>query len=115
MRVHSAPWQKRMLSQRSTWINEREEESERQVWYDFWDTKPTFLKSYQAQLYYVHRNAVHHGLVRIANQYPWCSAASFKRTSTSAQDEADLAATKPTRSVFSTIMILSNFHSNRLT
>jgi putative transposase len=47
----------------------------------------TFEKSYLARLNYVHQNAVKHGLVRIANQYPWCSAAWFERTATPAQVE----------------------------
>ena len=28
---------------------------------------------------------LHHGLVRVANQYRWCSAAWFERTATPAQ------------------------------
>src|ERR1700689_3090201 len=31
-----------------------------------------------ARLHYVHRNPVHHGLVRAATAYPWCSAAWFE-------------------------------------
>ena len=27
----------------------------------------------------MHQNAVKHGLVLVANQYPWCSAAWFER------------------------------------
>jgi putative transposase len=30
-------------------------------------------------LKYVHQNPVKHGLVPVANQYPWCSAAWFER------------------------------------
>jgi putative transposase len=33
----------------------------------------------------VHRNPVKHGLVPVANQYPWCSAAWFERTASPAQ------------------------------
>ena len=33
------------------------------------------MKSYLARLNYVHQNPVKHGLVRVANQYRWCSAA----------------------------------------
>ncbi len=29
---------------------------------------------------YTHQNAVRHGLVPVANEYPWCSAAWFERT-----------------------------------
>ena len=57
----------------------------RAVWFNFWDTKLTFEKSYLARLNYVHQNAVKHGLVVQANDYPWCSAAWFERTATRAQ------------------------------
>ena len=50
----------------------------RKVMYQFWDTELTFEKSYLARLNYVHQNAVHHGLVPMANQYPWCSAPWFE-------------------------------------
>ncbi len=55
------------------------------MWHNFWDTKLTFEKSYLARLNYVHQNAVKHGLVTVANQYRWCSAAWFERTATPAQ------------------------------
>ena len=51
----------------------------RQVWYNFWETKLTYERSYLARLNYVHQNAVKHGLVRVASQYEWCSAAWFER------------------------------------
>ncbi len=50
----------------------------RKVMYQFWDTELTFEKSYLARLNYVHQNPVHHRLVPVANQYPWCSAAWFE-------------------------------------
>jgi putative transposase len=56
----------------------------RQVWFNFWDTKLTYERSYFARLNYVHQNAVKHGLVRVANQYRWCSAAWFERTAAAA-------------------------------
>ena len=56
----------------------------RQVWYNFWDKKPTFERSYLTRLNYVHQNAVKHGLVQVANQYPWCSAGWFERTASPA-------------------------------
>ncbi|MEP7274449.1 MAG: hypothetical protein ABI882_23360 [Acidobacteriota bacterium] len=52
----------------------------RKVWFNYWETHLTFEKSYFARLNYVHRNAVKHKLVAVANQYPWCSAAWFERT-----------------------------------
>jgi REP-associated tyrosine transposase len=56
----------------------------RAVWYNFWDTKLTYERSYLARLNYVHQNGVKHGLVSVANQYPWCSAAWFERTASAA-------------------------------
>jgi len=42
--------------------------------FNYWETHLTYEASYLARLRYVHENAVHHGLVRYAFQYPWCSA-----------------------------------------
>lgn len=66
-------------------LNESHGTPGRRVWFNFWDSKITFEKSYLARLNYVHQNAVHHGLVKVANQYHWCSAAWFERTATPAQ------------------------------
>lgn len=66
-------------------VNRRDEHPGRPVWFNFWDTKLTYEKSYLARLNYVHQNAVKHGLVRQANEYRWCSAAWFERTATPAQ------------------------------
>jgi len=57
----------------------------RTVWHNFWDTRLTYQYSYLARLNYVHQNAVKHGLVPVANQYPWSSAAWFERTASAAQ------------------------------
>lgn len=65
-------------------LNRLEQVAGRAVWYNFWDTKLTYQYSYLARLNYVHQNAVKHGLVKVANQYPWCSAAWFERTATPA-------------------------------
>jgi putative transposase len=51
----------------------------RTVWFQYWDTQLTHEKSYLARLTYVHTNAVRHGLVGQAEQYPWCSAGWFLR------------------------------------
>ncbi len=56
----------------------------RTVWFNFWDTNLTYERSYWARLNYVHQNPVKHGLVSMANQYPWCSAAWFERTASPA-------------------------------
>lgn len=42
-------------------------------------------RSYFARLNYVHQNPVRHGLVLVANQYPYSSAAWLERTATPAQ------------------------------
>ena len=65
-------------------LNRRDDTPKRSVWYNFWDTKLTYERSYLARLNYVHQNAVKHGLVLVANQYRWCSAAWFERTATAA-------------------------------
>jgi putative transposase len=76
---------KRLHGDTATTLNRLDHSPGREVWYNFWDTHLTFEKSYLARLNYVHQNAVRHGLVRVANQYPWCSAAWFERTATRAQ------------------------------
>lgn len=65
-------------------VNKTVDVSGRKVWFNFWDTKLTFQRSYLARLNYVHQNAVKHGLVTVANQYHWCSATWFERTATPA-------------------------------
>jgi putative transposase len=66
-------------------INRLDRCAGRAIWFNYWDTKLTFEKSYLARLNYVHQNAVKHGLVQYANEYPWCSAAWFERTASRAQ------------------------------
>ncbi len=64
----------------AAWVNGLDAARDRKVWHNYWETKLTFEKSYHARLNYVHQNAVKHGLVPVANQYPWCSAAWFENT-----------------------------------
>lgn len=66
------------------WINRLDATRGRRVWHNFWETKLTYQKSYLARLNYVHQNAVKHGLVPLANQYRWCSAAWFERKASAA-------------------------------
>jgi putative transposase len=66
------------------WINRLDKTPARKVWHNFWDTKLTYEKSYLARLNYVHQNPVKHGLVPVANQYPWCSARWFERVASPA-------------------------------
>jgi putative transposase len=69
----------------------------RRVWFEFWETRITFPRSYFARLNYVHQNAVLHRLVRVPSQYRWCSAGWFER--------------EATRSFFQTV---SGFHTDKL-
>lgn len=66
-------------------VNALDEFSGRHVWHNFRETKLTYEASYFARLHYVHTNPVKHGLVPVANQYPWCSAAWFEQNATPAQ------------------------------
>jgi putative transposase len=59
-------------------LNSVDSIASRRVMYEFWDTHLTFERSWLVRLNYVHQNAVKHGLVPVANQYPWCSAAWFE-------------------------------------
>jgi len=49
----------------------------RRIWFQYWDTCLTYEKSYYARLNYVHNNPVKHGIVTVAEQYPFCSAGWF--------------------------------------
>jgi putative transposase len=69
-------------SQTSCAINQEDGALGRQVWYQYWDTHLTYQRSYFARLSYVHRNPVHHGLIREPSLYPWCSASWFQRRAT---------------------------------
>jgi putative transposase len=67
------------------WINKLDRSASREIWHNFWETKLIHKNSYLARLNYVHQNPVKHGLVYVANQYPWCSAGWFERTARPAQ------------------------------
>jgi putative transposase len=67
------------------WLNRIDQLPGRKVWHNYWETRLTFEKSYLARLRYTHENAVKHHLVPQASLYPWCSAAWFERTASSAQ------------------------------
>jgi putative transposase len=75
---------KHLHSNTARLVNQLDDSAGRKVWHNFWDTKLTYERSYLARLNYVHQNAVKHGLVPVANQYPWCSAAWFERTASPA-------------------------------
>ena len=48
------------------------------LWHNYRETHLTLPNAYLARLNYVHQNAVHHGLVKRASQWAWCSALEFK-------------------------------------
>src|SRR5207249_7517342 len=62
------------------WVNKLDRAPARQVWFNFRETRLTYQKSYLGRLNNTHQNPVKHGLVPVANQYPWCSARWFERT-----------------------------------
>ncbi len=66
------------------WINKLDHAPGRQVLFNFRESRLTYQKSYMARLNYVHQNPARHGLVPVANQYPWCSAAWFERSASPA-------------------------------
>ena len=65
-------------------LNRLDDKVGRTVWFNFWDTKLTYERSYRARLNYVHQNPVKHGLVAKAVQYRWCSARWFEQTASPA-------------------------------
>lgn len=64
-------------------LNRWDTQPGRKVWFQYYDTHITNAGSYYARLKYVHQNAVHHGVVRRAEDWPWCSAGWFEREATS--------------------------------
>ena len=76
---------KMLHAKTANWVNRLDGTPDRQTWYKFFETRLTYPNSYLARLHYIHRNPVKHGLVPVANQYPWCSAAWFERTASPAQ------------------------------
>ena len=68
----------------SEWLNKLDGTPARKVWHNFRETRLTHQRSYFARLNYMHQNPVKHGLVPVASQYPWCSAAWFEQVASSA-------------------------------
>ena len=52
------------------WVSRLDHALDRRVWHNFRETLLTYEKSYLARLNYTHQNAVKHGLVSVASQYP---------------------------------------------
>ena len=72
------PFLSRLHTQTAAELNKADDQIGRKIWFNFWDTRLTYQKSWLARLKYVKHNAVQHGLVRRAADYPWCSAAWFE-------------------------------------
>jgi len=73
-------WLKHLHSNAARDLNRLDGVSGRKGFYQFWDTRLTFQRSFLARLKYVHLNPVKHRLVTDARDYPFCSAAWFERT-----------------------------------
>ncbi|QQL44446.1 REP-associated tyrosine transposase [Sulfuriroseicoccus oceanibius] len=65
--------------QSAVMINRWDGAEGRKVWYNYWEKRLTYERSYLARLAYVQRNPVKHGLVKVATEYPWCSASWFAK------------------------------------
>jgi putative transposase len=79
------PMLQRLHSQTTKRLNEEDRTPGRtRLWQNFRETHLTFQRSYLARLNYTHQNPKHHGLVPLASQWQWCSAAAFKRSATAA-------------------------------
>ena len=68
----------RLHSQSARLVNQIDGTPGRRIWFQYWDTCLAYERSYYARLNYVQNNPVKHGLVPIAEQYPFCSAKWFK-------------------------------------
>src|SRR5438094_7233560 len=47
---------KQLHSKTAEWVNRLDQAPRRKVWYNFWETRLTYQKSYLARLNYVHQN-----------------------------------------------------------
>ena len=72
------PFIRHLHSDTARRLNVAQDAPGRRVWFNFWETHLTYERSYLSRLRYVHENAVHHGLVRCAVDYRWCSARWFE-------------------------------------
>jgi len=78
--AESLPKMLGMLHEKTAkWVNKMDLTPGRRVWHNYRETHLTYERSYFARLNYTHRNAVKHGLVQTAAEYPWCSAAWFEQ------------------------------------
>jgi putative transposase len=77
------PFIRHLHSDSARQLNQLDRCPGRKIWYQFWETRLTYERSYFARLHYVHANAVHHKLAAVPTAYPWCSAAWFERNASS--------------------------------
>ena len=75
---------KRLHGSTAVAVNRIDSVSGRKVWYQYFEKHLTYEDAYLPRLKYVHNNPVHHGIVPVADQYAWCSAAWFGRTADNA-------------------------------
>lgn len=59
-------------------VNQLDGVDGRRIWMNFRESLITHQTSYMARLKYVNANPVKHGLVKLAKEYKWCSAAWFE-------------------------------------
>ncbi|MBM3335104.1 transposase [Candidatus Sumerlaeota bacterium] len=59
------------------WVNQQDRCPGRKVWFQYWDKCLTYENSYYARLNYVNQNPVNHGIVPVAELYPYGSAQWF--------------------------------------
>ena len=78
------PMLSKMHMQTAKWVNQRDQSPGRKVWFQFWDSRITFERSYWPRLRYVHENPVKHEVVRNAEEYKWCSARWFSEKASAA-------------------------------
>ncbi len=55
-------------------VNKIDRAPGRKVWFNYWETHITHSESWFARVRYVNENAKHHGIVKYAKNYPFCSA-----------------------------------------
>jgi putative transposase len=79
--VQVRPFVRHLHSQTAREINALDGIQGRKVWFQYRDTLLRDQKSYYARLNYVKQNPVHHGLVKLATEYEWCSASWFLASS----------------------------------
>ncbi|HEY0867923.1 MAG TPA: transposase [Fimbriimonas sp.] len=71
---------KEFHSRASIYANQLDAIAGRKVMHQYRDTQLTYQRSYLARLRYVHQNPVHHKVVPVATDYPYCSAHWFENT-----------------------------------